>query len=63
MAYILCFVMCLVKQLIYLLKLEAIGKNFIWNTKSHESISFLIFGSGPKTICVDFQLPVEEVQR
>lgn len=62
MEYIPHFVMCLVKQLLYPLKLEIIGKNFIWNSKIHRSTIFKIFGLGPKALCVDFQLLVE-VQR
>lgn len=56
------FIRCLVKQLLNPLKLEIISKNFVWSTKSHRSTIFEIFGLGPKTLCVGFQLLVE-VQR
>lgn len=44
------------KQLQNPLKLEIIRKNFVWDTKSHRSTILKIFGLGPKTLCVDFQL-------
>lgn len=61
MDYIPHFIICLIKRLLNPLKLEIITKDFIWNSKIRRSIIFKIFGSGPKTLCVDFQLL--EVQR